>query len=115
MKAEELVDGIKGFISIMAKRSADDKGKYVMANDEYIQVEEGKGLNETNVDVRCSACVCRIVCFDTETQARRSADYHLINGAGERILLYPMKAEDFFAMEIDRAEDLLQTLTESMM
>lgn len=115
MKAEELVDAIKGYISIMEKRSNDDKGKYVMVSDEYIQVAEGDGLNETNVDVRCSACACRVVCFDTELLARRSADYHLINGAGERILLHPMKAEDFFAMEIDRAEDLVQTLTESMM
>lgn len=113
MKAEELVEGIKGFISTMEKRSNDDKGKYVMVNDDYMQVEEGKGLNETNVNVRCSACACGIACFDTEAQARRSADYHLIDGAGRKILLRPMKAEDFFAMEIDRAEDLVQTLTET--
>lgn len=113
MKAEEIVEGIKGFIAIMEKRSKDDKGKYVMANDDYIQVDEGKGLNGTNVNVRCSACACRIACFDNENQAVRSADYHLINEAGHRILLRPMKAEDFFANEIERAEDLVQALTES--
>ncbi|MCM1138993.1 MAG: hypothetical protein NC453_10535 [Muribaculum sp.] len=113
MKADELVNAIKGYISTMENRIAEDNGKYVMVSDEYIQVAEGEGLNGTNVNVRCSACACRIVCFYTEAQARRSADYHLINGAGERILLRPMKAEDFFAMEIDRAEDLVQTLTET--
>ena len=113
MKADELVNAIKGYISTMEKRRVDDKGKYVMVGDEYIQVAEGEGLNGTNVNVRCSSCVCRIVCFNSELQARRSADYHLIDGAGRQILLHPMKAEDFFAMEIDRAEDLVQTLTES--
>lgn len=113
MKAEEIVAGIKGFISIMEKRCIDGRGKYVMANDDYIQVDEGKGLNGTNVTVRCSACACGVVCIDNEIQARRSADYHLIDGAGHPILLRPMKAEKFFADEITRARGLVEALTQS--
>lgn len=110
---KELIENIKIAIAILDKRMTEEEGKYVMVNDKYIQVDEGKGLNGTNVNIRCAVSSSKVVCFNDETEAFRSADYYLKNGAGEPILLKPMKADSFFSEEVKNAQELIAFIENS--
>ncbi len=79
-----------------------------MVNDDYVRVEEGKGLNGTNVFVRSAPSSCRVVSFGDINDAIRSTDYYLKNGAGKPILLHPEETEKFFSAEIKKAQDLIK-------
>lgn len=103
-----LENSISHSIALLEQRKIEDKGKYVMVNDDYIQVERDKGLNFTNVNVRCDVTSCKVACYANADEAYRSADYYLKNGAGVPILLHPMKAENFFAEEIKKAHELIE-------
>lgn len=106
MDTEEFIAGLERSIAKLEERKKEDSGKYVMINEDYIQVEEGKGLNGTNVFVRGASSSCRVVSFGDINEAIRSADYYLKNGAGKPILLHPEEAEKFFSDEIKKAHDL---------
>lgn len=107
MEIEKLKQITKNAIAILSEKIVADHGKYVMANSTYIQVADGKGLNGTNIAVRCATSTGRAVCFDTREEAYRSGDYYLKNGAGQPILLVPTRAEIAFADEISKATEML--------
>lgn len=108
MDTEEFIAGLERSIAKLEKRKKEDFGRYVMVNDDYVQVEEGKGLNGTNVFVRSAPSSCRVVSFGDINEAIRSADYYLKNGAGKPILLHPEEAEKFFSAEIKKAKELVK-------
>ncbi len=111
MDKELILAKLNQTVEILKERLIADEGKYVMANDNYIQTEEREGINFTNLLVRCPSCACKVVCYDTEEEARRSADYYLKDGAGRPILLQPMKAQELFSKEIDSAVEIIETIT----
>lgn len=109
---EELIKVTEDSISTMTQRLGDDRGKYVMANDTYVQTEECKGLAGTNLIVRCPNASCKAVCFSSEEEAYRSGDYFLKDGAGRPILLKPLSAEEFFSEEIANAKEMVALIKE---
>lgn len=112
MNTEELISIIEDAIDTLSKRIVADHGKYVMANSLYVQVEDCKGIDDSNIVVRCATSSCKAVCFDTREEARRSGNYYMKNCAGQPILLVPTRAEVFFSEEISKAIEMLDFIKE---
>ena len=111
MESKYIIAKLEQVVAVLKKRLIADENKYVMANGNYIQTKEREGINFTNLLVRCPTCACRAVCFDTEEEARRSADYYLKDGANRPILLQTMKAQELFSKEIDSAVRMIEAIT----
>lgn len=113
MEPKYIIAKLEQVVAVLKKRLIADEGKYVMANGNYIQTKEREGINFTNLLVRCPSCACRVVCFKTEDEARRSADYYLKDGANRPIQLQPMKAQELFSIEIDSAVRMIDAISRS--
>lgn len=111
MDTTELVSNMKEVIASLQILLINDSEKIVMANDNYVQVEEGKGLNGFNILVRCPQSACKARCFDSVEDAIRQGDYYLKDGAGRPILLRPMLASELYENEIRGAREVIELVT----
>lgn len=108
---KELIASIKISIAKMSERIATDVGKYVMVNDTYVQVEEGKGLNGSSLLVRCPIASCKAICFASVDEAYLNGEYYFKDGAGQPIQLQAILAIEFLSEEITKATEMLDFIS----
>lgn len=88
------------------------KETYVVANETYVHVREGYGLNDTDFRV-ISPCMARMVSifYSIKDAEERGMDYHLIDGAGRKVELEIISASLFYTVLIAMTENMIKQLT----
>lgn len=106
----ELIKNLQNAIANVKTRMDKETG-YVVANDDYINVEEGYGLNGLDYAPFSIFSAEHAVVYPTADDAYRfGQDFYLRNGNGEEIILKEVSATEYFDKAIKLAEDLINTL-----
>lgn len=111
MDTIEFVSKLNEAISSLQMHLINESEKIVMANDIYVQVEEGKGLNGFNILVRCPQSAVKARLFDSVEEAIRNGEYYLKDGADRPILLHPMLASELYEDEIRIARETISLIS----
>ena len=87
------------------------KDTYVVANDRYVHVREGYGLNDTDFLVVAPSCARYATIFYSKKDAEfRGMDYNLIDGEGNKVELKIIPATEFYSKLIEMTRTIIKHL-----
>lgn len=87
------------------------KETYVVANDRYVHVREGYGLNNTDFLVVTPFSARYATIFYSKQDAEsRGMDYNLIDGELKKVELKIIPATDFYSKEIEMIQTMIKHL-----
>lgn len=97
---------------IKALRSQNEgKETYVVANDRYVHVREGYGLNDTDFLVVAPSSARYATIFYSKKDAEfRGMDYNLIDGEGNKVELKIIPATEFYSKLIEMTRTIIKHL-----
>ena len=87
------------------------KDTYVVANDRYVHVREGYGLNDTDFLVVSPSSARYATIFYSKKDAEfRGMDYNLIDGEGNKVELKIIPATEFYSKLIEMTRTIIKHL-----
>ena len=87
------------------------KDTYVVANDRYVHVREGYGLNDTDFLVVAPSSARYATIFYSKKDAEfRGMDYNLIDGEGNKVELKIIPATEFYSKLIEMTRTIIKHL-----
>ena len=87
------------------------KDTYVVANDRYVHVREGYGLNDTDFLVVAPSSARYATIFYSKKDAEfRGMDYNLIDGEGNKVELKIIPATEFYSKLIEMTRIIIKHL-----
>ena len=117
MTNKELLRNLHYELELLKMLLSDNKGKetYVVANNRYVHVLEGWGLNGTEFNVICPLYAPRASIFYSITDAKeRGFGYHFEDEPTNYGELETIKAAEFYSYMIDETKDSIKVLEKEL-
>ena len=113
MTQSQLLGDLSYELELIKALRTQNEGKetYVVANERYVHVREGYGLNDTDFLVVAPFSARYATIFYSKKDAEsRGMDYNLIDGAGNKVELEIIPATEFYSKAIEMAQIIIKHL-----
>lgn len=113
MTQSQLLGKLSYELELIKALRTQNEGKetYVVANERYVHVREGYGLNDTDFLVVAPFSARYATIFYSKKDAEsRGMDYNLIDGAGNKVELEIIPATEFYSKAIEMAQIIIKHL-----
>ena len=113
MTQSQLLGKLSYELELIKALRTQNEGKetYVVANERYVHVREGYGLNDTDFLVVAPFSARYATIFYSKKDAEtRGMDYNLIDGAGNKVELEIIPATEFYSKAIEMAQTIIKHL-----
>lgn len=117
MTNKELLRNLYYELELLKMLLSDNKGKetYVVANNRYVHVLEGWGLNGTEFNVICPLYAPRASIFYSIRDAKeRGFGYHFEDEPNNNEELEIIKATEFYSYMIEETQDCIKVLQKEL-
>ena len=113
MTQSQLLGELSYELELIKELRTQNEGKdtYVVANDRYVHVREGYGLNDTDFLVVAPSSARYATIFYSKKDAEfRGMDYNLIDGEGNKVELKIIPATEFYSKLIEMTRTIIKHL-----
>ena len=113
MTQSQLLGELSYELELIKALRTQNEGKetYVVANDRYVHVREGYGLNDTDFLFVAPSSARYATIFYSKTDAEfRGMDYNLIDGEGNKVELKIIPATEFYSKLIEMTRTIIKHL-----
>ena len=113
MTQSQLLGELSYELELIKALRTQNEGKetYVVANDLYVHVREGYGLNDTDFLVVAPSSARYATIFYSKKDAEfRGMDYNLIDGEGNKVELKIIPATEFYSKLIEMTRTIIKHL-----